>query len=144
MDDDVCKERIYQLRNDYGFTKENMPEPENLIDAWGYLVEALEKEYGPSVRRIHEMPFRHYDKEGHIVSGFIDFIWETEDAYIVVDYKTCAGSYNLVFKPESEHFAGRHGDQLDCYQRALEANGIKKVKARLIYYPITRFLVEVK
>lgn len=144
MDDDVCKERIYQLRNDYGFTKENMPEPENLIDAWDYLVEALEKEYGPSVRRIHEMPFRHYDKEGHIVSGYIDFIWETEDAYVVVDYKTCAGSYNLVFKPESEHFAGRHGDQLDCYQRALEANGSKKVKARLIYYPITRFLVEVK
>lgn len=144
MDDGISEEHICQLRDDYGFTQDNMPEPGKLIDAWRYLVETLEKEYGPSVRRIHEMPFRHHDGNGHTVSGFIDFVWETEDAYVVVDYKTCAGRYELVFKPESEHYAGRHGDQLDCYQQALEANGGKPVKARLIYYPVTRFLVEVK
>lgn len=38
----------------------------------------------------------------------------------------------------------KHGDQLDCYQRALEAEGKKKVAARIIYYPVTQFIVEVK
>ena len=144
MDDGIPEKRIEQLRNDYGFTEKNMPEPCKLIDAWNYLTQVLEKEYGPSVNRIHEMPFRHYDEKGHIVSGYIDFIWETEDAYVVVDYKTCASDYKLIFNPENEHYAGNHGDQLDCYQRALEADGKKHVRARLIYYPITRFLIEVK
>ena len=58
--------------------------------------------------------------------------------------KTCPGNYSLVFNPVSEHYAGRHGDQLDCYQRALEAEGNKKVAARIIYYPVTQFMVEVK
>ena len=74
----------------------------------------------------------------------LSILKETEDAYVVVDYKTCPGDYSLVFNPVSSHYAGGHGDQLDCYQRALEAEGKKKVKARVIYYPVTRFLVEVK
>jgi len=84
------------------------------------------------------------DSQGHVVSGYIDLIWETEEAYIVVDYKTCPGNYSLVFNPTSEHYAGRHGDQLDCYQHALEAEGKKPVIARVIYYPVTQFVVEVK
>lgn len=144
MDDGIGKEAIEALRSDYGFTPKNMPEPEKLRDAWCFLISQLEQTYGKAVRRIHEMPFRHLDDGGHYVSGFIDFVWETEDAYIVVDYKTCASNYAHIFRPESEHYAGRHGDQLDCYQRALEADGKKPVKARLIYYPITGFLVEVK
>ncbi|MCQ2196783.1 MAG: UvrD-helicase domain-containing protein [Bacteroidaceae bacterium] len=144
MDDGIGKEAIEALRSDYGFTPKNMPQPEMLINAWHFLVSQLEQTYGKAVRRIHEMPFRHLDDGGHYVSGFIDFVWETEDAYIVVDYKTCASNYAHIFRPKSEHYAGRHGDQLDCYQRALEADGKKTVKARLIYYPVTGFLVEVK
>lgn len=144
MDDSIGEEQMVQLRNDYGFTQKNFPNPSLLIDSWNFLTSKLEAEYGKAVNRIHEMPFRHLDAEGHLVSGYIDFIWETEDAYIVVDYKTCASNYSNIFKPESEHYAGNHGNQLDCYQRALEAEGKKPVKARLIYYPVTGFLVEVK
>lgn len=142
-DDGINVEQIRQLRDSYGFTDKNMPEPAKLLDAWQYLTDTLEARYGKSVCRHHERPFRHWDAEGHIVSGYIDLIWETEDAYVVVDYKTCPGSYSLVFKPESEHYVGRHGDQLDCYQRALEAEGKKRVVARVIYYPVTRFIAEV-
>lgn len=142
-DDGINEEQICQLRDSYGFTDKNMPEPAKLLDAWKYLTDTLEARYGKSVCRHHERPFRHWDAEGHIVSGYIDLIWETEDAYVVVDYKTCPGSYSLVFKPESEHYVGRHGDQLDCYQRALEAEGKKRVVARVIYYPVTRFIAEV-
>lgn len=143
-DDGISVEQIIKLRDSYGFTEKNVPEPQRLLDAWKYLVATLEKTYGSSVKRHHEKPFRHLDADGHIVSGYIDLIWEMEDAYIIVDYKTCPGNYSLVFNAVSEHYAGRHGDQLDCYQRALEAEGTKKVVARIIYYPVTQFVVEVK
>lgn len=142
-DDGISVEQIISLRNSYGFTDKNMPDPKRLLDSWNYLINTLEAKYGPSLKRHHEKPFRHLDENGHIVSGYIDLIWETEDAYVVVDYKTCPGDYNLVFKPGSEHYAGCHGDQLDCYRRALEAEGKKKVIARIIYYPVTQFIVEV-
>jgi hypothetical protein len=143
-DDGISVEQIKELRDSYGFTEKNIPEPERLKEAWNYLVDTLEKNYGKSIKRHHEKPFRHFDSQGHLVSGYIDLVWETEDAYVVVDYKTCPGNYSLVFDTTSEHYAGRHGDQLDCYQRALEAEGKKKVKARIIFYPVTRFVVEVK
>ena len=143
-DDGISVEQIVQLRNSYGFTEKNMSEPGRLLDSWKYLTDTLESRYGKAIKRHHEKPFRHLDENDHIVSGYIDFIWETEDAYIIVDYKTCPGNYSLVFDPVSEHYAGRHGDQLDCYQRALEAEGKKKVAARIIYYPVTQFVVEVK
>ena len=143
-DDGITIDQIVKLRNSYGFTDKNMSEPGRLLDSWKYLTDTLEARYGKAIKRHHEKPFRHLDADGHIVNGYIDLIWETEDAYIVVDYKTCPGNYSLVFNPASEHYAGRHGDQLDCYQRALEAEGNKKVVARIIYYPVTQFIVEVK
>lgn len=143
-DDGISIDQIVELRNSYGFTDKNMPEPGHLLDSWKYLTDTLEAKYGKAIKRHHEKPFRHLDSNGHIVSGYMDLVWETGDAYIVVDYKTCPGNYSLVFNPVSEHYAGRHGDQLDCYQRALEAEGKKRVAARIIYYPVTQFIVEVK
>ena len=143
-DDGISVDQIVELRNSYGFTDKNMPEPAKLLDSWKYLIATLESRYGKAIKRHHERPFRHLDADGHMVSGYIDLIWETEGAYVIVDYKTCPGAYNLVFNPCSEHYAGSHGNQLDCYQRALEAEGKKKVAARIIYYPVTQFVVEVK
>ena len=143
-EDDISVEEIISLRDSYGFTKKNMPEPKRLLDSWKYLTDTLEAHYGKAVKRHHEKPFRHLDEDSRIVSGYIDFIWETENAYIVVDYKTCPGNYSLVFDPGSEHYAGRHGDQLDCYRHALKAEGKKEVAACIIYYPVTRFVVEVE
>ncbi len=143
-DDGISVEQIISLRNSYGFTAKNMPEPGRLLDSWKYLIETLEARYGKAVKRHHERPFRHLDENGRIISGYIDFIWETEDAYIVVDYKTCPGSSRQVLDSTNNLYAGCHGDQLDCYQRALETEGTKKVAARIIYYPVTQFVVEVK
>ena len=143
-DDDISVEQIVKLRDNYGFTAHNMPCPEKLLDSWKYLIDTLTQRYGPAIKRHHERPFRHFDAEGHIVCGYIDFIWETEDSYIVVDYKTCPGDYSLVFNPGNKHYVGLYGEQLDCYQRALEAEGSKKVAARIIYYPVTRYIAEVK
>lgn len=143
-DDGISVEQVRTLRGSYGFDDENIPEPQRLLESWEHLTKVLEARYGKAIKRHHEKPFRHLDADGHVISGYIDLIWETEDAYVVIDYKTCPGNYSLVFNPANEHYAGRHGDQLDCYQQALEAEGKKKVKARVIYYPVTRFMVEVK
>ena len=144
-DDNISVDQIVKLRDSYGFTARNMPEPGLLLDSWKFLTETLEQRYGAAIKRHHEKPFRHLDADGHIVSGYIDLVWETADAYIVVDYKTCPGNYSLVLDPKSDqHYAGLHGDQLDCYQRALEAERKKPVVARIIYYPVTQFIVEVK
>lgn len=142
-DDDITEDQIINLRDSYGFTEKNLPEPKHLLDSWNYLIKTLEARYGKAIKRHHEKPFRHLDENGHLVSGYIDLIWETEDSYVVVDYKTCPSGYDLVFKPGSDHYVGCHGDQLDCYQHALEAEGRKTVIARVIYYPVTRYVVEV-
>lgn len=143
-DDGIDLDKILRLREDYGLAPEVMPEPECLLSSWDYLVSTLESRYGKSVKRHHERPFRHLDDNGRIVSGFIDLVWETADAFVIVDYKTCPGNYKQVFNEVSEHYAGRHGKQLDFYQHALEAEKSKRVLARVIYYPVTRFMVEVK
>lgn len=143
-DDRIDLDKILRLREDYGLAPEVMPEPERLLASWNYLVSTLESRYGKSVKRHHERPFRHLDDNGRIVSGFIDLVWETADAFVIVDYKTCPGNYKQVFNEVSEHYAGRHGKQLDFYQHALEAEKSKRVLARVIYYPVTRFMVEVK
>lgn len=142
-DDGITEKQITDLRDSYGFNKNNFSEPKCLLDSWNYLIETLESRYGKAVKRHHEKPFRHLDENGHIVSGYIDLIWETEEGYVIVDYKTCPGAYDQVFTTKNEHYAGCHGDQLDCYQRALEAEGRKPVIARVIYYPVTRYVVEV-
>ncbi len=143
MDSDINLDQIKDLRISYGIKEQEFPSPEKLIDAWKNLTDILEKKYGKALCRHHEVPFRHIDDEGHLVSGYIDLVWETQDGCVIVDYKTCPGNYNIVFDPTNEHYAGKHGDQLDCYQRAIIAAG-KEVKAKVIYYPVTGFMVEVK
>lgn len=143
-DDGITVDQIETLRDSYGFTEKNLPEPQKVLDAWKYLVDTLTSNYGEAVCRHHELPFRHFDEKGHIVSGYMDLVWETNDAYVVVDYKTCPGNYSQVLDSTKDHYAGLHGDQLDCYKNALESEGKKKVKANIIYYPVTQFVVEVK
>lgn len=144
-DEGITVSKIQELRDSYGFSSDNIAYTElpKLLDSWQFLTNTLEKTYGPAVCRHHERPFRHHDAEGHILNGYIDFIWETAEGCVIVDYKTYAGGYNDVFTPGGKHFAGNHGEQLDCYDRALTAEG-KTVIARVIYYPVTSYAVAVK
>ena len=102
----------------------------------------LTEKYGASVKHHHEIPFRHKNSEGQLVSGFIDFVWETEDSYVVVDYKSYVGGVSQVFGT-GEHRVSRYGSQLKCYKDALDAQGSKKVKACVIFYPVTCLAAEV-
>jgi ATP-dependent exoDNAse (exonuclease V) beta subunit len=143
MDDGISEDEIKRLRGSYGFTEKHMLHPEKLKDAWDYLIKMLTEKYGAAIKHHHEVPFRHKNSNGHLVSGFIDFVWETEDGYVVVDYKSYAGGFSQVFGTR-EHCVSRYGSQLKCYNDALNAQGGKKVKACLIFYPVTCLAAEVK
>lgn len=80
----------------------------------------------------HELPFKQF-YEGQIFTGSIDFIWETAEGVVLVDFKTYPGIKEDVVNPAHKHFAGMYAGQFECYERALTEAG-KKVLAKVVYY----------
>jgi len=113
-----------------------------IVKAWDNLEQFLSHKYGPSVSRHHELPFKYVDG-GQIFTGSMDFVYETEDGVVLVDYKTFPGSIESVTSRENTHYAGLYKGQFDCYASALQKAG-KKVVDRLVYYPVNGLVVRLK
>ena len=122
--------------------EEILPKPHEIITAWHRLQNFLRREYGEPVAVCHERPFRQLKDDGTMVVGSIDYVYQTPDGSVLIDFKTFP-QVEAVTDPESEHFAGLYAGQLDAYTQALEAAGEKVIK-RLIYYPVSGMLVEVE
>lgn len=117
--------------------------PQSIADSWNRLVQFLEERYGEAIAVYHERQFK-YAEDGQIVTGSIDLVWKTNQGDVVVDYKSYPDwKRSDTLSKENKHYVGNHKGQLDCYQKALEKAG-EKVLAKLIYYPVTQFVVEVK
>lgn len=111
-----------------------LPNTSEILTAWTNLERFLTEKYGTKTETFHELPFKqHYDSL--IYTGSIDFIWETSDGVVLVDFKSYPGSKNDVVEPEHKHYAGMYAGQFECYERALAAAG-KKVLAKLVYYHV--------
>ena len=89
----------------------------------------------------HERPFRH-ERDGQIITGSIDLVWQTDQGSIIVDYKTCPMGPKAILDTQSEHYAAWYSGQLDAYQDALRAAG-EKVLKRYLYYPVSGLLVAI-
>ncbi len=114
-----------------------------IINAWNRFVKFLTDTYGEKVQVYHELPFSHLTQEGQIVTGSMDFVWQTKDGMVLVDFKNLfQGTYRTCLSPTAEHFLGKYKGQFDCYQKALEAHG-EKILDRLIYQPITGRVVRI-
>ena len=113
---------------------------DTIAQAWKNLVGYLKTEYGTAVKTFHERPFRLY-RDGQIISGSMDYVWQTEAGDVLVDFKTCPMGASAILDPESEHYAGIYAGQLDAYTDALQAAGEKVIK-RYVYYPVGGLLVE--
>ena len=123
--------------------QKHLPNASSILLAWDTLIDFLTKSYGAAVEIYHERPFK-YESNGQIVTGSIDLVWKTDKGCYVIDYKTYPNwKKGSVTSPEDKHYAGKYKGQLDCYQTALEKAG-EIVLAKLIYYPVTQFVVEVK
>ena len=119
---------------------ESLPKAGEILTAWTNLENFLTEKYGTKTRTYHELPFKqHYDDQ--IFTGSIDFVWETADGVVLVDFKSYPGSKEDVVNPEHKHFAGMYAGQFECYERALIAAG-KKVLAKVVYYHVLGVGVE--
>ena len=109
--------------------------------AWDALVTWLTEQYGPATAICHERPFTLL-KDGHVYTGSMDLVWQTEQGNVLIDFKTCPMGQKEILNSDSEHYAGWYAGQLDAYTDALEAAG-EKVLKRYIYYPVSGLLVAI-
>lgn len=125
----------------YGF-ENNLANGAEIKKSWNALVSHLTSTYGPAAKQYHELPFKHQLKTGQIVTGSIDFVWETPSGCVIVDYKTFPGKKEALLDSKSDYYVGKYKGQLDCYEQALAACG-KKVAAKLLYYPMVGAIVKI-
>ena len=132
---------IESMLKAYGF-ENNFPKTDEIKKSWKTLTEWLTKTYGPAQKQYHELPFKQQLENGQRITGSMDFVWETPDNCVIVDYKTFPGKKEDLLNPNSDYYVGKYKGQLDCYEQALTAGG-KKVIAKLLYYPVVGVVVAV-
>lgn len=113
--------------------------PNEIISSWNGLVSLLKNEYGDCIKTYHELPFK-FLQEGQIVTGSIDFLWETKDGVVLVDYKTFPGTKTQILDEASSHYAGKYKGQFALYEKMLQL-AEKNVLARIVYYPVAGLAV---
>ncbi len=138
--DSKSDQEVAQMVKAYGFEK-NLPECGQIKAAWGALTGWLSANFGPAQKQYHELPFKHQWSTAQIVTGSMDFVWETADGCIVVDYKTFPGQKQDLLDKSSKYYVGKYKGQLDCYEKALVAAG-KNVLGKYLYYPMVGVLVK--
>ena len=132
---------ISNMIKSYGFEK-IVTNPTDIKNSWEGLIEFLKEKYGEAIKQYHELPFKHKLQNGQIVTGSMDFVWETSKGCVLVDYKTFPGDKEDLIDENSEYFVGKYKGQMDCYENALTAGG-KKVLAKLLFYPVVGVISEI-
>lgn len=131
---------IDQIIASHGLT-DILQDTDPIVTAWNNLVQYLTETDGKSIATYHERPFR-LERDGQLIVGSIDLVWQTNKGDILIDFKTCPKGTEEILNVESEFYAGKYAAQLDSYTAALEAAG-EKVHKRYIYYPVSGLLVEI-
>ena len=132
---------IIELVKAYGFAA-NFPACGEIKKSWSALSEWLQASFGAAQKQYHELPFKHKLATDQIVSGSMDFVWETAEGCVVVDYKTFPGKKEDLLNKESKYYVGKYKGQLECYEQALTTAG-KKVLGKYLYYPMIGVLVNI-
>ena len=127
----------YGLAGDLTFVEHIWQSATNLF---GFLT----RQYGTPVKIWKELPLQLVEN-GAVYTGTADLVWETENALILVDYKSYAGKRSHVLSADHEKFSGRYSGQLNTYSRMLNRchpEG-KKVSESLIYYAVMGMVVKI-
>ena len=120
-----------------------LPDIEGILLSIASLYQYLEKLYGKPVRVEHEVPFRH-ETNGQVVSGEMDLLWYTSPTEcVLIDFKNYPGIMANALSKTHEEYVGQYAGQLKAYEEALVAAGMI-VKAKLIYYSVLGYLVELE
>lgn len=127
--------QISRIARQYGISFKS---EEKVALAWTRLEEYLNRRITGIRNMYHELPFRYRDTEGHVFSGSMDLVVETDEGFFIVDYKTYQGT-DLIEHTKKERYAA----QLFCYAEALKNfHPDKKILGTAIYYPVSEAVVE--
>jgi ATP-dependent helicase/nuclease subunit A len=138
-DKDRNMEKARSLVASYGL--QDRLSPEEVLSAYDAFLLKMREFYGEASKIYHELEFA-YPEEGSIVRGSMDFVYETPEGCVLVDFKSNPMGHSVLDKT-SEHYAGNYNTQFCCYAAALNKAG-KAVIERLVYYPVNGFLVSLK
>lgn len=131
---------IAEMVKAYGF-ESNLPKTDEIKRAWESLTAWLTSNYGSAKKQYHELPFKHQLDTSQIITGSVDFVWETDEGCVIVDYKTFPGKKEDLLDIKCDYYVGKYKGQLECYEKAITAAG-KKVISKLLYYPVVGVIVK--
>src|SRR5690606_26316189 len=118
-----------------------------VFDSMGVLFEFLKKTFNPIVW--HRELSLECEINGQLYKGEADLVLETNEGYILIDYKSYPGSMDRVLDASSinspkSNYAGKHAAQLCTYQNMIETLTSKQVIKKLIYYVVLGRIVQLK
>ena len=131
---------IAEMVKAYGF-ETNLTKTDEIKRSWESLTVWLTSNYGSAKKQYHELPFKQQLDTAQIITGSIDFVWETDVGCVIVDYKTFPGKKEDLLDVKSDYYVGKYKGQLECYEKAITAAG-KKVISKLLYYPVVGVIVK--
>ncbi len=116
-------------------------EPDKISETVESFYSFMKNTYGDPISLHRELPFKEV-RDGQVISGSMDLVYETKDGVVLVDYKTCPRPIEELTDGTSDFYAGKYAPQLDCYRHALETYG-KKVVGTILFYPTSGVLVKI-
>lgn len=116
-------------------------EPDKISATVELFYSFMKNTYGDPMSLHRELPFREV-RDGQVISGSMDLVYETKDGVVLVDYKTCPRPIEELTDRTSDFYAGKYAPQLDCYRHALETSG-KTVVDTILFYPTSGVLVKI-
>ena len=143
IDADEMRNKAQRIIDAYGMNK-MLPNVDSILVSIAALYQYLEKLYGKPCKIAHEVPFRR-EFEGCVISGEMDLLWYTSPTEcVLIDFKNYPGVMSKALSPSNkEEYVGKYAVQLKAYEEALLAAGLN-VKAKLIYYSVLGYLVELE
>jgi ATP-dependent helicase/nuclease subunit A len=122
-----------------GYGMQNHLTAEEILSAYDRFFDKMKELYGNPTRIYHELPFFYADA-GSIVRGSMDFVYETQEGCVLVDFKTNPQG-GRVLDETDKHYAGNYNTQFTCYATALQKAG-KTILEKLVYYPVSGLIVQ--
>lgn len=129
---------IKSLARDFHLS-DQLNEPDKISATVESFYSFMKNTYGDPMSMHRELPFREV-RDGQVISGSMDLVYETKDGVVLVDYKTCPRPIEELTDRTSDFYACKYAPQLDCYRHALETSG-KTVVDTILFYPTSGVLV---
>jgi ATP-dependent exoDNAse (exonuclease V) beta subunit len=102
----------------------------------------LQETFGQPLNVYPELPLQ-VVLDGYHYTGEADLVWETDEGFVLIDYKSYPGAETKLIDSEDEYYAGKYSGQLDAYAQMIEqAVPAKKVIQKLIYYSVSGLVVQ--